>query len=185
MKKAVINIIFLSFIIILFAYLFIPSTMKLAGRPIWHFPKRLIDYELDGEGTSQQVFDIYSFSHITHGVLFYFILQYLGFHYSAIAYWAALIEIIWECFENTPFIINKYRMKKEFKHFKGDSLINIVGDVIFTVLGVYLTYLSPIAAIIFVILSEFVFYPLGANFLYLSLGSLIHPKRKLHHVSFT
>lgn len=145
--------------------------MKLLNRPVWHTPKQLIDYNLDGPGTSKQVFDIYTFSHITHGIIFYYILKNLGYNNNVIVYIAVIIEILWELFENTPFIINKYR--KRFVKYEGDSIVNMIGDVIFTVLGIFLTYFSPKLAFIYIILSEIILYPFRANLLYLSIGSLL------------
>ena len=79
--------------------------MEIFGRPLWHHPKKLINFELDGKGTSQQIFDIYSFSHITHGILFYFLLKYLNYNTINGLYITIVLEIIWEIFENTPYII--------------------------------------------------------------------------------
>jgi hypothetical protein len=172
MFKDVIIILSFSFTIIIFFYLFVNPNKKILGRTIWHEPMKLIDYKLDGDATSKQVFDIYSFSHITHGIILYFILKILGF--KNIIYIAVLIEIIWELFENTSFIINKYRKKKEFKNFTGDSIVNMIGDVMATIIGIYLAYISHKIAILYVIGSELILYPLGANLLYLSIGSLIN-----------
>ena len=147
--------------------------MKIFGRPLWHNPKKLINFELDGKGTSQQIFDIYSFSHITHGILFYFLLKYLNYNTINGLYITIILEILWEIFENTPYIINKYRQKKAFKNYKGDSIVNMVGDTIFTILGYYLCYKSEKFAILYMFFSEIILIPFKANFLYLSFGSLI------------
>lgn len=40
---------------------------------------QIINFELDGGNTSQTLIDRYSFSHITHGVLFYFIFENISF----------------------------------------------------------------------------------------------------------
>ena len=173
MEYAVMLLLSLCVFLLLFIYMFIPPSSTVGGIPVWYTPKRLISYRLDGRGTSLQAFDIYSFSHITHGILFYFILKKLGMGDNHIVYISACIEFLWEYFENTPFIINKYRRKKEFKNFKGDSIANILGDIIATTVGIYLSYLSPVGAVIYAVVSEMFLYPVGANFLYLSLGSLL------------
>ena len=147
--------------------------MEIFGRPLWHHPKKLINFELDGKGTSQQIFDIYSFSHITHGILFYFLLKYLNYNTINGLYITIILEILWEIFENTPYIINKYRQKKAFKNYKGDSVVNMVGDTILTILGYYLCYKSEKFAILYMFFSEIILMPFKANFLYLSFGSLI------------
>ena len=148
--------------------------MEIFGRPLWHHPKKLINFELDGKGTSQQIFDIYSFSHITHGILFYFLLKYLNYNTINGLYITIILEILWEIFENTPYIINKYRKKKEFQNYKGDSIVNMIGDTIFTILGYYLSYKFEKIAILYIIISEIILIPCKANFLYLSIGSLIN-----------
>lgn len=158
------------FVVTIIICSFLPTEKKFLGRPIWHYPKSLIDYELDGPGTSQQVFDIYSFSHITHGIILYYVLKYLGYDQNQTLYLAVIAEILWEIFENTPYIINKYR--KSFKEYQGDSIVNIIGDVIFTILGVYLAHTSIHMAIFYTIASEIMLYPYKANLLYLSVGSL-------------
>ena len=147
--------------------------MKIFGRPLWHNPKKLINFELDGKGTSLLIFDIYSFCHITHGILFYFLLKYLNYNTVNGLYITIILEILWEIFENTPYIINKYRQKKAFKNYKGDSIVNMIGDTIFTILGYYLSYKSEKIAILYMIISEIILIPFKANFLYLSFGSLI------------
>jgi len=171
MKRTVITVLLVACSLIIVAFMFLPGEMRLLGRPVWHTPKRLIDYELDGPGTNNQVFDIYTFSHVTHGIIFYNIWRYLGYRDDLSVYISVTAEILWELFENTPFIINRYR--KKFARYGGDSIVNIIGDVIFTVLGVYLAYLSPRLAAIYLVLSEIVLYPFRANFLYLSIGSLL------------
>ena len=66
-------------------YVFFPSDMRIMGWRIWGEPKKLIDFELDGKWTNKQVADIYSFSHVTHGILLYILMKYLGFNqYKAI-----------------------------------------------------------------------------------------------------
>ena len=142
---------------------------------MWSNPKRLVNYKLDGSATSKQVFDIYSFSHITHGILFYFLIKHLNlFHGATTGLRVTIIlETLWEIFENTPFIINKYRQKKAYKNYKGDSIVNMIGDIIFTIVGYYFAYKSPKLSIIYLVVSEMLLTPLKANFLYLSFGSLI------------
>ena len=58
------------------------------------------------KGTSQQLIDIYSLSHISHGIIFYLILDgyRINFFFQSL-----IIELAWEIFENTDYIINKYR----------------------------------------------------------------------------
>ncbi len=141
------------------------------GRPFWHSPRKLVDFEMDGPGTSKQVFDIYSFSHITHGVLLYFLLKPLNL--SKKIYVALFIEVLWEIFENTPYIINKYRRRKEYENYDGDSIVNIVGDCLCALLGYLICAYSESAGVVLAIVLEVILIPYGANFLRVGIGALM------------
>src|SRR5437868_14598085 len=58
---------------------------------------------------SQQLFDPYSFTHVLHGILFFWLIALLCSRLrKALQFWLALLlESAWEVFENTSFIINK------------------------------------------------------------------------------
>ena len=142
------------------------------GRPIWNSPQKLISYSLDDENTSKQVFDIYSFSHITHGIICYFILQSLHIKPLNGLVITIIVETLWEIIENSEYIINKYR--KTYKLYEGDSIVNILGDIIFTIIGYILAYTYPFVAIIYTILLEIVLYPYKASLLQLSILQLVN-----------
>jgi len=169
MIKIAIIVMLILVLVLLYLYYFIPYNSKIFNLTAWDSKKEIIDYKLDG--TSKKIFDIYSFSHITHGILFYIIFKYLGFSNRIIFILSLFTEIIWEIFENTEYIINKYR--KKFKNYKGDSIVNIIGDIIFTIIGIIIAHYSIKAAIIYVIISEIVLYFFNASLLYLSIGGLI------------
>ena len=175
-KKLIITTAIISILLTFFYILpYHISNRKILTRPIWHQPKKLIDFELDGPQTSQQVLDIYSLSHITHGILFYFLIQKINipFFKKNGLYIAIVLELIWEIFENTPYIINKYRKKEEYKEYKGDSIANIIGDTLFMIFGYYLAHKSYKYALLYLIISEILLIPFKANFLHLSFGSLL------------
>ena len=72
---------------------------------------------------------IYSFSHISHGILFYLVFNYLNVDFLTGLYLTIILEYTWEMFENTEFIICLYR--KDYGNYEGDSYINIIGDIAF------------------------------------------------------
>lgn len=95
--------------------------------------------------TSQMLADPYSATHVIHGILFYAALHYLAptwpVHRRLLA--AAFTEIAWEAFENTPFIIDRYRGATASLDYTGDSVLNSVGDVISALLGFCLAAKLP------------------------------------------
>ena len=173
MEEKNIYLIIKSIVIIIFIlYLFPNKNSKLYGKPIWHTPKKLIDYELDGKGTSQQLIDIYSLSHISHGIIFYLILEKLDTGSISKFAISLIIELAWEIFENTDYIINKYRENEAYKNYHGDSIINIIGDIIFMSLGYYMTFINKNISIYYFIISELVLYFFDASLMQQSIGSL-------------
>lgn len=87
--------------------------------------------------TSQLFGDPYSFSHVLHGILFFWLLCLFRKKIPLDVRFliAMLIEIAWEIFENTPFIINRYRVATISLDYYGDSILNSVGDLTFCMLG--------------------------------------------------
>jgi len=87
--------------------------------------------------TSQQLLDPYSLTHILHGFLFFW-LMLLVFRRSTGAWqvWLALLlESAWEVFENTSFVINKYRTETAALGYQGDTIVNSLGDLACALLG--------------------------------------------------
>ena len=84
-----------------------------------------------------------------------------------------IIECLWELFENSEAVIKKYRQRDEYKNYKGDSIVNSIGDIFSMIIGYYLCYKNMNFAILYVIITEIVLIPFGANLLYMSIGSLL------------
>lgn len=106
--------------------------------------------EINSAEDSQQIADWYSFSHIIHGFLLYWLLwlcsRKLGFMKPT---WnrfiaAVTVEAAWELFENTPFIINRYREATIALGYTGDSVLNSTCDILFMSLGFFLALRFPV-----------------------------------------
>ena len=95
---------------------------------------------------SQHIADWYSLSHIIHGFGFYALLAWIaksqpvGLRLVI----AIVIEAAWEIFENTDFVINRYREVTISLDYFGDSVLNSVSDIGFMVLGFFLAGRLPV-----------------------------------------
>ncbi len=80
---------------------------------------------------SQHWFDPYAFSHLLHGVIFFWLLTWLLPRVPLM--WrlgmAIAIESLWEVFENSAFIINRYRESTAALGYNGDTVVNTLGDI--------------------------------------------------------
>ena len=86
---------------------------------------------------SQQLFDPYSFTHILHGFLLFWLL--LLFSRKLAPNWQLLIavalEAAWEVFENTRFVIDHYRTETAALGYEGDTIVNSFGDLACALVG--------------------------------------------------
>lgn len=89
-------------------------------------------------GTSQHLTDWYTYSHVLHGVIFYWLLWAIfrgRLSVAARLVLAVLIEAGWEIFENSAFIIDRYRTQTVSRDYAGDSVINSVADLLAMLAG--------------------------------------------------
>lgn len=103
---------------------------------------------------SQRVADAYTFSHVAHGLIFFWFLWLVARKLSLRArlVWAAIIEAAWEILENSPLIIDRYREATIAQGYVGDSVLNSASDVVFACLGFLFAWKFPTWASVTLIL---------------------------------
>ncbi|HKR11381.1 MAG TPA: DUF2585 family protein [Pyrinomonadaceae bacterium] len=86
---------------------------------------------------SQQLFDPYSFTHVLHGFLLFWLTTLVFRNLSSV--WqltlAAILEALWEVLENSHFIIDRYRTQTAALGYEGDTIVNSLGDLACAVIG--------------------------------------------------
>ncbi len=100
---------------------------------------------------SQHIADWYSFSHVIHGLLFYFFAHLLWRRWNLFggkpAAWALPIAVafegFWELLENSPLIIDRYRAVTVSFGYEGDSVLNSLSDIGFMALGFWIASKLP------------------------------------------
>jgi Protein of unknown function (DUF2585) len=128
---------------------------------------------------SQHLADWYTYSHVLHGVIFYFLLWLIfrgRLSVAARLVIATLIEGAWEIFENTPFIINRYRTQTISRDYYGDTAINIIGDIAAMVVGFLIAARLPAwVTVVLLVATELVLLYLIRDNLLLNIIMLIYP----------
>ena len=140
------------FVAVSIIYLLSDCESTFMGRPVWPCPygenrlQNLYVTESSGTWTSQSLFDAYSCTHISHGILLFYILYVVhGYQtWDHMIYIALAYEILWELLENSPMIIERYRAASTIsRNYAGDSIINSVGDVLSMSVGFIGTWYFP------------------------------------------
>jgi len=127
---------------------------------------------------SQQLFDPYSFTHILHGVvLFWLVALVLRRAAPAWQLWLGLtLEAAWEVFENTRFVIDRYRAETAALGYTGDTIINSYGDLTCALVGFLVAQkLGAVRSAIFFLLLEVILAVWIHDSLLLQVLMLIHP----------
>lgn len=131
-----------------------------------------------GKHNSQHLFDPYSFTHILHGVLLFWLMSFmfskmpLAWRFFAVIF----VECAWEILENTNMVIEHYRTATLALDYFGDSIINSLGDVFSCGIGFWLAYkLKFWRTLALFLLIEIVLLIWIRDSLLLNIIMLIHP----------
>ena len=126
---------------------------------------------------SQHFLDIYSTSHVLHGMIFYFLLWLICRGHLSV--WARLVIAVllesgWELFENSSYIISRYQSADVA--YNGDSIINSVGDILSMMAGFLIAArVPPWVSVLLVIGTELADLALIRDNLTLNILNLLHP----------
>ena len=150
------------------------------GRPLTYRngPVRVWSGDIASDQNSQQVSDPYTFTHFTHGALFYALTRALmpPASIGLRALIAIGLEGSWEAYENTDTVIERYRAATISLGYYGDSVLNSMSDLVACAIGFLLAWRSPkwlTAA--WIVLVEIVLALWIRDNLTLNILMLIHP----------
>ena len=133
---------------------------------------------------SQHLFDPYSLTHVTHGILLYFVMWVVMRKVSLTNRFllAYTLEALWEVIENTDAVISRYRAATISFDYFGDSIINSLGDLISMSFGFVIAAHLPVVVTVttFALIELTLLYAIKDSFL-LNVIMLIHPVQAVKH----
>ncbi len=127
---------------------------------------------------SQHLFDPYSFSHVLHGIVFFWALIWLAPRLPLLwrLWLGLLVEALWEVFENSEFVIQRYREATASLGYQGDTIVNSMGDILACAIGFWLACrLGWRWSLAFFIITEVVMLLWIRDSLILNIIMLIYP----------
>ncbi len=127
---------------------------------------------------SQHFFDPYSFTHLLHGVVFFWLLAWSVPQLAPV--WrlslAITIEALWEVIENSEFVIQRYREATAALGYQSDTIVNSLGDILMCGLGFGLAlYLGFRRSLVLFVVTEVVLLFWIRDSLILNVVMLIYP----------
>jgi hypothetical protein len=118
--------------------------LNIEGR-VWWCPAGDLwpwSWNIWSQHNSQHVVDPYSFTHILHDVLEFWLLS-LIFPRMSLAWRLAIavsIESAWEISENSSYMIERYRRETISLDYFGDSIVNSLSDIVCCATGFAIAY---------------------------------------------
>ena len=118
------------------------AALRLEDRLWWCACGRWNPWSSDvwGAHNSQHLVDPYAFTHLLHGVGFWWILRLVAARWPV--WWRSLatvvLEALWEVWENSPFIIERYRQATAAQGYLGDTVLNSIGDLLSCLAGFWI-----------------------------------------------
>jgi uncharacterized protein DUF2585 len=170
-----------AYVAIAMAIIALAATILLAmGRTPWCTcgTVKLWTSDAWGPENSQQFTDPYSFTHITHGVLLYFLVRLVArnWPFGARGVLVVALESAWEILENSNMVIDRYRAETMAVGYYGDSVLNSVGDILSCTVGFGLAARLPARVVVaMVIMLELALTVLIRDSLLLNIVMLVHP----------
>lgn len=132
---------------------------------------------------SQHLADWYTFSHVIHGFLLYFLLRLIlpRAPISFLLVLAVTIEAGWEILENTSFIIDRYRSETISFNYFGDSIVNSLADTAAMIVGFVVAGQAPVwlTVVLIIVFEAIPLYAIRDN-LTLNIIMLLHPFDAIH-----
>ena len=118
--------------------------LNIEGRVWWCPAGDYVPWSWDiwSRHNSQHLIDPYSFTHVLHGILEFWIIGFV-FRRLPLAWRlliAVAIESSWEIAENSSYVINRYREATISLDYFGDSIINSVSDIFCCATGFVIAY---------------------------------------------
>ena len=140
--------------------------------------------DVRSDENSQQLFDWYSLTHLVHGLLFYgagwLTLRRLPVRVRLVL--AVLVEAAWEVLENSPAVIDRYRAVTMAFGYRGDSVLNSLGDIGCMMLGFAIARRVPAwGAAVLVVALELIALAVIRDNLTLNVLMLVHPVDAVRH----
>ena len=91
---------------------------------------------------SQHLFDPYAFTHVLHGIAFFWLLQLVSGRVGPAWRLALAVsaEAAWEVVENSTYVIERYRSVTVSLGYVGDTILNSGGDIVACIAGFAFTH---------------------------------------------